>query len=46
LQFAVDGEPDPWHEPERARIDPRQFIPIVPVSARGADCAEVTATIE
>ena len=46
LQFAVDGEPDPWHEPERARIDPRQFIPIVPVSARGADRTEATATIE
>ena len=26
LQFALDGEPDPWHELERARIDTRQFI--------------------
>ena len=25
LQFALDGEPDPWHEPQRARIDPRQY---------------------
>ena len=25
LQFALDGEPDPWHEPERARIDARQY---------------------
>ena len=25
LQFALDGEPDPWHEPQRARIDARQY---------------------
>ena len=25
LQFALDGEPDPWHELERARIDKRQY---------------------
>ncbi len=25
LQFALDGEPDPWVEPEKARIDARQF---------------------
>ena len=29
LQFALDGEPDPWHEPEKARVDLKQFIPIV-----------------
>jgi nitrite reductase (NADH) large subunit len=28
LQFALDGEPDPWHEPERARVDVRQFEPL------------------
>jgi nitrite reductase (NADH) large subunit len=28
LQFALDGEPDPWHEPERARVDMKQFIPL------------------
>ncbi len=28
LQFALDGEPDPWHEPEKARVDLKQFIPI------------------
>ena len=28
LQFALDGEPDPWHEPEKARVDLQQFIPI------------------
>jgi nitrite reductase (NADH) large subunit len=31
LQFALDGEPDPWHEPERAGVDQRQFQPIKPV---------------
>ena len=30
LQFALDGEPDPWHDSERAGIDARQFIPIRP----------------
>ncbi|MET0204617.1 MAG: nitrite reductase large subunit NirB [Casimicrobiaceae bacterium] len=28
LQFALDGEPDPWHAPERARVDARQFAPL------------------
>jgi len=28
LQFALDGEPDPWHEPEKAGIDLRQFAAI------------------
>jgi nitrite reductase (NADH) large subunit len=28
LQFALDGEPDPWHEPAKAKVDLRQFIPI------------------
>jgi nitrite reductase (NADH) large subunit len=32
LQFALEGEPDPWHEPERARVDARQFIPIRPAT--------------
>src|SRR5688572_1540128 len=25
LQFSLDGEPDPWHEMEKARVDLRQF---------------------
>ncbi|MFN0302740.1 MAG: nitrite reductase large subunit NirB [Burkholderiales bacterium] len=25
LQFALEGEPDPWHEPEKAHVDDRQF---------------------
>ena len=28
LQFALDGEPDPWVEPEKAHIDARQFEPL------------------
>lgn len=30
LQFTLDGEPDPWHEPEKAGVDLKQFIPLVP----------------
>jgi nitrite reductase (NADH) large subunit len=29
LQFSLDGEPDPWHEFKEARVDTRQFIPLV-----------------
>jgi nitrite reductase (NADH) large subunit len=28
LQGALDGEPDPWFEFDKARVDQRQFIPI------------------
>jgi nitrite reductase (NADH) large subunit len=28
LLFALDGEPDPWHEPEKALVDMRQFKPL------------------
>ena len=28
LQFTLDGEPDPWHEMEKARVDLRQFEPL------------------
>jgi len=31
LQFALDGEPDPWHEPEKAGIDLRQFQAVPPL---------------
>ncbi|QIL82525.1 NAD(P)/FAD-dependent oxidoreductase [Diaphorobacter sp. HDW4A] len=31
LQFALAGEPDPWFETEKASVDTRQFIPLVPV---------------
>ena len=32
LQFALDGEPDPWFESNRALVDVRQFVPL-PVAA-------------
>jgi nitrite reductase (NADH) large subunit len=25
LLFALEGESDPWHEPEKAQVDTRQF---------------------
>ncbi len=28
LLFALDGVPDPWHEPEKAMVDTRQFAPL------------------
>ena len=28
LQFALDGEPDPWFEFEQAQVDLRQFSPL------------------
>ena len=28
LQFSLDGEPDPWFEFERAKVDLRQFQPV------------------
>ncbi|WP_423460155.1 nitrite reductase large subunit NirB [Ottowia sp. VDI28] len=28
LQFALDGEPDPWFEFDKAGVDQRQFVPI------------------
>ncbi|WP_038165421.1 nitrite reductase large subunit NirB [Thiomonas sp. FB-6] len=30
LQFALADLPDPWHEPERAAVDTRQFLPLLP----------------
>jgi len=28
LLFALDGEPDPWHDKEKAQVDVRQFEPL------------------
>ncbi|MEO6566233.1 MAG: nitrite reductase large subunit NirB [Casimicrobiaceae bacterium] len=28
LQFTLDGEPDPWHQLQEARVDVRQFEPL------------------
>jgi nitrite reductase (NADH) large subunit len=39
LQFALDGEPDPWFEFDKARVDARQFIPIKPVASDTAAIA-------
>jgi nitrite reductase (NADH) large subunit len=30
LQFALDGEPDPWFEHQKASVDTRQFSKLVP----------------
>jgi nitrite reductase (NADH) large subunit len=43
LQFALDGEPDPWHEPAKAGVDLRQYIPIVPAGAAAAGHADADA---
>ncbi|MEN9373130.1 MAG: Nitrite reductase [Pseudomonadota bacterium] len=32
LQFALEGEPDPWFDFDDAQVDTRQFIPIKPIS--------------
>jgi nitrite reductase (NADH) large subunit len=29
LQFSLELEPDPWHQPDEARVDQRQFKPIM-----------------
>ena len=33
LQFALDGEPDPWFEFERAQVDLRRFEPVAALAA-------------
>ena len=37
LQVALEGEPDPWFEHEKAAVDTRQFIPIQPLAAERSD---------
>src|SRR2546427_8044971 len=32
LQYALDGEPDPWHAMAEAGIDQRQYVPLVPAA--------------
>jgi nitrite reductase (NADH) large subunit len=36
LQFALDGEPDPWFQATEARVDKRQFIPIQVAQTQGS----------
>ncbi|MBV7417659.1 nitrite reductase large subunit NirB [Comamonas sp. CMM03] len=31
LQFALDGEPDPWFELDKAHVDARQFQRVIPI---------------
>ncbi|MFC7462987.1 nitrite reductase large subunit NirB [Hydrogenophaga defluvii] len=37
LQFALDGEPDPWFDLQEAAVDTRQFIPINPAVTAQAE---------
>ena len=39
LQFALDGEPDPWFDFDKARVDTRQFQPLQPQLASSATSA-------
>jgi len=47
LQFALDGEPDPWFEFAKAQVDVRQFEPVAsvgaPASTAGAGAKTVPA---
>lgn len=36
LQFALDGEPDPWFELTKAEVDVRQFTPVESVGSVAA----------
>jgi nitrite reductase (NADH) large subunit len=40
LQFALDGEPDPWFDHEQAKVDTRQFDAIRPTGASQSRDAE------
>jgi nitrite reductase (NADH) large subunit len=31
LKASLEGEPDPWHEFDKAQVDERQFTPLIPV---------------
>ena len=36
LQFALDGEPDPWFEADKAAVDTRQFQPLTAAQTESA----------
>lgn len=40
LQFALDGEPDPWFESSRASVDVRQFTPLSAVEPAPSPVAQ------
>ncbi|MGE0313731.1 MAG: nitrite reductase large subunit NirB [Lautropia sp.] len=48
LQFALDGEPDPWFEFEKAQVDLRQFAPLQAgvVATQQAKAMTVSSTVE
>jgi nitrite reductase (NADH) large subunit len=47
LQFALDGEPDPWHDTKGAGVDTRQFIPVAAVqSALATATGSASATAQ
>ncbi|KLN55335.1 hypothetical protein VPARA_36870 [Variovorax paradoxus] len=39
LQFALDGEPDPWFESSQASVDVRQFTPVAVVDDNATQAA-------
>lgn len=39
LQFALDGEPDPWFELQKAAVDERQFAPVAQMPHSAATAA-------
>ncbi len=44
LQFALDGEPDPWFDFDKARVDTRQFIPIAVAAPANTSALESAAS--
>jgi nitrite reductase (NADH) large subunit len=45
LQFALDGEPDPWFEFAKAKVDVRQFQPVAVLPALAAPQAAGTTIL-
>lgn len=43
LQFALDGEPDPWFEFSKAAVDTRQFDRVIPIQAAAPTAPSVPA---
>ncbi len=42
LQFALDGQPDPWMEATKAEVDTRQFVPVIALPQGAAAGASST----
>jgi nitrite reductase (NADH) large subunit len=42
LQFALEGEPDPWFQATEAQVDQRQFVPILPALPARLEQPETT----